>query len=284
MDVCIQQSNINIQTDTFAILPEATESLNRLVDSFDAISLAEMDSVRLMNRVDTKFLIEDSQLPELMEKALKQYRIVEVDGNRTIPYSTIYFDTVDTEMYLMHHNGKLNRIKVRMRSYIDSGISFLEIKTKTNKGRTSKKRIVITNDQFSSMQLDEKEQLFIKNFSDQSLKPQLQNSFQRITLVDKNLTERITLDTHLAFKNLSDGACKSVEKLVIIEMKQEGACGSFFRDYLNELRINPESISKYCLGMVMVNPVLKSNRFKSKLRIINKITEKNHGTIKFPGF
>jgi len=282
MDVCIQQNSINIQIDTATLIPGAIDPLTQTINSFDSISLAEMDSVKLMNRVDTKYLIGDSQLPELMKKALKHYRVVEIDGKRILPYSTIYFDTDNTEMYMMHHNRKLNRYKIRMRSYIDSGISFLEIKSKNNKGRTSKKRIGIPSTQFESMLLNEKEQLFVTTktpFLPLTLKPLLKNSFQRITLVDNDLTERITLDTSLTYLNLTDGICKSVPGLVIIEMKQDGACRSAFKTFMNDLSITPGSISKYCLGMVMVNPGLKSNRFKNKLRIINKISEKNYDTI-----
>jgi len=280
MDAYIQQNNINILTNSFAFLVAEKNKVSKLIDSFEPISLAEMDSVQLMNRVDTKFLIENSQLPELLTKALGYYSVLEINGKRILPYSTIYFDTDDADMYMMHHNGRLNRLKIRRRSYVESGISFLEIKIKSNKGRTTKDRIGITKSQFESHVLEPDEQLFLKEVSFQTscLKPQLKNSFQRITLVDKTLTERVTLDIDLSFQNISDGNSKSVEGLVIVEMKQEGACCSSFRKCLNELRIKPGSMSKYCLGMVLVNPDLKNNRFKNKLRKINKLTENNHGT------
>jgi hypothetical protein len=234
-----------------------------------------------MNRVDTKFLVAAHQLNILLDRALEHYRIVEIDGSRVIPYSTIYFDTEDTKMYMMHHNRKLNRYKIRMRSYIESEISFLEIKTKNNKGRTSKKRIGIENEQFKLMLLTENEQEFILKktpYHPTLLKPQLQNLFRRITLVDNNLTERVTLDTCLTYKSLINGVANEVNGLIIIEMKQEGANRSRFNAYLNELSILPKSMSKYCLGMVLVNPEIKSNRFKNKLRVINKITATNHAT------
>jgi len=281
MDVYIPQNNINILIETLVLKPDIKDPLAQLIDTFEPISLVEMDSVKLMNRVDTKFIIGNSQLPELLKMALKHYRVVEIDGKRIIPYSSIYFDTDDTEMYMMHHNGKLNRYKIRMRSYIDSGISFLEIKRKNNKGRTSKKRIGITPEQFQSMTFEEKEQLFVAAktpYQALTLKPQIESSFKRITLVDKNLTERVTLDTALEYKKMSDGLVKKVEGIVIIELKQDGAYRSNFKDYLHALSINCGSLSKYCLGMVLVNPSLKNNRFKNKIRKITKITNNNHGT------
>ena len=278
LDVCIPQYNVNSLIDTFTIMSPVKDPFMQLISSFKSISLTEMDAVRLMNRVDTKYIINNSQLSELLEKALKHYRIVEIDGKRVIPYSTIYFDTESTEMYMMHHNGKLNRSKVRMRSYIDSGISFLEIKSKSNKGRTTKNRIGIANEQFDKMTLNEKEQAFLKEMDVQPIQliPQIQNNFHRITLVDNQLTERVTLDTMLSFKNVSTGVSKKVEDLVIIEMKQDGALSSHFKDYLQSIRIHSGSMSKYCMGMMLVNPDLKSNGYKNKLRKITKITNTSH--------
>ncbi|MEI7501680.1 MAG: polyphosphate polymerase domain-containing protein [Paludibacter sp.] len=280
MDDYIQQNNINTLIESVAYLPQEIDVLNELINTFEPISLEEMDAVHLMNRVDTKFLIGYSDLPELLKKTLIHYRVLEINDKRILPYSTIYFDTESAEMYMMHHNRKLSRFKIRRRSYIESGISFIEIKSKSNKGRTTKHRIPITKEQFESRFLEDQEHVFLNNITCQStsLIPKLQNTFRRITLVDKSLTERVTLDIDLSYQNLSDGICKSVEGLVIIEMKQEGARCSLFRESLNELRVSPGSMSKYCLGMVLVNPNIKSNRFKNKLRTINKITNNNYGT------
>jgi len=278
MEVCIQQKKEITPLDAHNPNVQGIDSFTQLIASFNSISLAEMDAVTLMNRVDTKYIINNSQLSDLLVMALKHYRIVEIDGKRIIPYSTIYFDTDTTEMYLMHHNGKLNRSKVRMRSYIDSEISFLEIKSKNNKGRTTKNRIGITNEQFAMMTMKEKDKVFLKEMDVHPglLIPQIQNNFRRITLVDNRMTERITLDTRLSFKNVSTGLSKKVEDLVIIEMKQDGASASHFGEYLRAIRINSGSMSKYCMGMMLVNPDLKSNGFKNKLRKISKITNTHH--------
>jgi hypothetical protein len=165
-----------------------------------------------------------------------------------------------------------------MRSYVNSGISFLEIKEKNNKGVCSKRRMKIDNNLFESMSFEKKEQVFVSSktpYQSSLLESQLQNSFLRITLVDKNKTERITIDFSLQYKKISNGLCKCVDGLVIVEMKQDGACRSHFRTYLNELNTLPCSMSKYCLGMVLLNPEIKNNRFKNKIRKINKLTNNN---------
>ena len=47
-------------------------------------------------------------------------------------------------LYHDHHNGKLNRYKVRRRRYIDTDTEFLEVKLKNNKKRTIKSRIKLS--------------------------------------------------------------------------------------------------------------------------------------------
>lgn len=269
-----QEKNKKMSVET----TELPDFLQELFLRFDPITLEEMDKVKLMNRVDTKFLICADVLPTLLQKAVDHYRIVEIDGLRASPYSSIYFDTEDAQMYTMHHNGKLNRYKVRMRTYVSSGDSYLEVKKKNNKGRTSKKRIRITNEQFQDVALDEAAQTFIQEKSPYNysvLRPSLQNFFYRITLVDKNETERVTMDVGLRFRKVGIEKYTMVDNLVIVEMKQDGAARSYFRQYLNELSILPKGMSKYCLGMILTDEDIKTNRFKKKIRYINKLTKNN---------
>ena len=281
MDDYILQKCTSTPTEFKRLNEELKSSFYSTIQQFQPISLAEMDTVKLMNRVDTKFLLNINQLHVLLDKAIEHYRIVEINGERIPHYSSIYFDTEQAEMYRMHHNGKLNRYKIRMRSYVDSGISFLEVKNKNNKGRTSKKRIKIPQDNFQNIQFNEAEHNFLElrtPYTPTVLQPKIQNFFERITLVDKNKTERVTIDLGLFYRNPQTDYVKTVDDLVIVEMKQDGASRSYFRQYLNELKILPGSMSKYCLGMVLLDSDLKNNRFKKKIRKINKITEKNHAT------
>ena len=278
------QNSTNMQNNVEPLLDtgDVRQTVSRLLSRFSTISLEEMDAVKLMNRIDTKYLIDSLQLFRLLQMASDQYFVVKIDNERISPYSTIYFDTADNEMYMMHHNRKLNRFKVRMRSYLNSGNTFLEIKRKNNKGRTTKMRIPIDPNCFQTKCLGDLEQKFVFEktpYYTVLSKAQIQNTFYRITLVDKDLSERVTLDIDLKFKNLCSDASKGVDGLVIVEMKQDGACKSHFANYLKEMKVTSGSMSKYCLGMTLVNPDLKSNRFRIKLRKINKITDRYYAAI-----
>lgn len=110
-------------------------------DYFAKIQLQEMDKVKLMNRRDIKYWFHTEHLSALIQTVKDNYFILNINGKAELPYSTTYYDTSTNNMFAAHHKGKLNRFKVRRRSYVSSGISFLEVKFKNNKGRTIKKRI-----------------------------------------------------------------------------------------------------------------------------------------------
>lgn len=243
------------------------------------VSLDEMQNIRLMDRVDSKFVTSQSKLPELLQKAAQfSYRVQEIDGVRMAAYSTQYLDTPELSMYEMHQNGRLNRQKIRIRSYQNSNISFLEVKNKSNKGRTTKLRVLTDSSHVDSVDELDEGMTFLADqtqFKIEDLLPSLANSFHRITLVNDELTERITIDVDISFQNYSTGIKKQVDDLMIIELKQDGSKHSDFKDILTDLRIKSIKLSKYCIGTVLTNPNCKYNRYKKKSRLINKLINLN---------
>lgn len=233
------------------------------------ISLAEMDSVSLMNRVDTKYVFSEAELVTLLEHIRHSYRVLTFENSRFTQYSNLYFDSPDFDCYIQHHNGKLNRRKYRMREYRSSGVCFLEIKHKSNKGRTIKSRMQIPSIEES---FSEESLAFLRNQTgvDLDLQPKLWTNFSRITLVDNNASERITIDCGLEFR--AGQQRSTLPGVVIAEVKQERASrNSEIRRQLHQQKVRPLRVSKYCLGTMLLNPQLKSNRFKPKLRAIRKI-------------
>lgn len=248
-----------------------------LAKDFPPITLEEMEKVRLMNRIDTKYTVHPECLYLLLEQMQGNYLIQEIQGKRICRYKTVYLDTQRLDMYLVHQNGHKNREKIRMRTYMESDLTFLEIKDKNNKGRTHKTRMRI-----SSCRLSQNEGTgdFLRRnarYRIEELIPQLENQFERITLVNKDMTERLTIDTNIAFHNLRTNICQQVPELAIIELKQDGNRPSPAKNLLSAFHIHPASISKYCLGSILTNPEIKYNRFKIKLIKINKLTHSNYG-------
>lgn len=245
------------------------EELVHIINKLQPISLGEMDGVSLMKRTDTKFVIHQRDLIAVLENIKEDYKVLEINSNRVLTYSSLYFDTPLKKFYHDHHNRKVNRTKVRMRKYVESDICFLEIKQKDGKGKTTKTRVLI--DDFET-NLSNESIAFIYNITQQQfdLEPIIWNKFNRITLVNKNAKERLTIDLNLSFK-INDTS-KAYNNLVIIEVKQERFSRS--SPIVQQLKLkqnNPYKISKYCIGMISVYHDLKYNRFKEKIIKLNKL-------------
>ena len=245
---------------------------NSLIESFRPISLEEMGKVRLMNRIDTKFVTSIENVGKLLEIASADYRMQQIGGRSNMPYYTKYFDTSDTLMFSEHQRGKKSRQKIRLRLYEDCGmLPFIEVKSKNNKGRSRKKRVMMEDGTELAPYFT-----FLENNSDynpQLLVPHIENHFYRITLVDNAMTERVTIDSCLEFHNLTTGKRISLPEIGIIEWKRDGRnSDSRLGSILRDLHIHPAGFSKYCIGMAATNPGLKQNRLKSKLRMIDKIS------------
>lgn len=244
--------------------------MHSIISTFDPISLAEMKSVRLMNRVDTKFVTTMPRLLQLLALARGEYFAQDVDGVRNSAYTTLYYDTPGLDMYIMHHNGCLGRQKVRVREYLDSHLMFLEVKNKNNHRRTRKKRIAI-----EEFNIDGKAKRdFLQGlcwWDVDTLEPALRNWFTRITLVNKAMTERVTIDTGLRFHSFRSGIDTSLDQAVIIELKRDGNQPSPLLAMLRELHIHPHGFSKYCMGTALSNPGVKQNRLKPKLHYVDRL-------------
>ena len=258
--------------------------MTQILNEYEPITLDEMKDIRLMNRIDTKFVTTVPVLKRLLNIARDDYFVQETGGLRISPYYTMYFDTDDCAMYNRHEVGHLSRQKIRIRSYVDAGLNFLEVKTKNNHGRTKKKRIAMeqfdpTNPQYDIRFERQNEEYaayddFIRTwlmYEPTSLICQLENRFDRITLVNKGKTERLTIDTNLRFHNITTDGRRSMDDIVIIELKRDGNLPSPILGRLLDLRIHPHGFSKYCIGSALTNESLRRNRIKPRLRSIEKI-------------
>lgn len=249
--------------------------LQQLLEDYRAVSLEQMGKVKLLNRVDTKFVTTTDGLIALLRMAAGSYFIQEIEGKKLMPYTTLYFDTDDREMFSRHQRGCKTRQKIRVRRYESSGVGFLEVKRKNNKGRTDKKRIQIPE---YTPDLDNyREFLTAKSwYGNRHLEPMLSNAFRRITLVNNAMTERLTIDLELRFHNEVTGRDMDMGPLVVVEVKRDGLTHSPVLDMLKTLRIKESGFSKYCIGMALTDPDIKQNRFKERLRYVKKLISKSN--------
>jgi hypothetical protein len=245
--------------------------IEHIIHQMDSISLAEMNKVKLMNRIDTKYLTDIDTFTKLLDLIRQKYYVQDHMGSRFAKYRTLYFDTPNFQFYIQHHNGRSTRNKVRIRQYCDSGQFFCEIKKKSNKDRTIKKRIEVgSNDFFDLTQNSAIQQLINKELQIDytQLSPNLENRFHRITFVNFEKTERLTVDIDVSFLNHHTRKEARLQNLVIIELKQEGHSNSDFKQMIYDLPVYQKSFSKYCIGTVITNSGIKANRFKSNIRFL----------------
>lgn len=240
----------------------------------EPVSLEEMDSIKLMNRLDTKFVTSEKALVRILEDAaVARYRVCTIFGEQLSPYHSLYYDTPGLTMYLDHHNDRKVRQKVRTRSYLLSGDSYLEIKRKGNNGRTSKKRMRIAPEYYGHFGDLPSAAAFLaekSRFTASELKPACTTEFNRITLVNPQKTERLTIDTRMHFRNHPTGNESTLGDAVIIEIKQDGRAASKMKEILRYNHVFPYRISKYTIGTVLTDFSAKDNRFKEKIRYIEK--------------
>ena len=227
-----------------------------------------MECVGLMDRTDVKFILAFEQLKPFTASLKNFYDALTIDNNRVFSYRTDYYDTPGLDMYSDHHKGKMNRFKVREREYIESNQKFLEVKFKTSKGRIRKNRINGSySDQESFME-------FVGEhtpYDPGNLSLTLVNHYNRFTLVDPNLTERVTVDFNLSF--IGNNKQAKLDELAIIEVKQIITNRrSMVFQVMRNLSVKPASISKYCLGVSLVNQDVKFNNFKKTIIMIKKIS------------
>ena len=244
-------------------MESTVNEIETLARTLPAISLEEMSGIRLMNRTDQKYVTNVATLKELLVLAQGSYFSQEIAGKRVSPYATTYWDdTVKRSMFRQHETGRKPRQKVRVRTYLNSNTTFLEIKKKDNHGKTAKSRIevpslqAVINEHAGADFVMQKTGMLLND-----LAPAVGNRFNRITLVNYDKTERLTIDFGIHFYNY-------------LTEQRAGRCPSPILPLLRQLRIKPAGFSKYCVGASVTDPGLRINRFKKRLVKINKVAEK----------
>ncbi len=242
------------------------------LNDYAPISLSKMANVALQNRTDTKYVLSVDTLQQIMPQLADDYSTLVVNGQRLSDYRTLYFDTPQFALYHRHHAGALDRYKVRSREYVESELAFLEVKHKTNKGRTIKERVRTPE---LTTAIYGEAAVFLQDtypYDAVQLQPKLWVEYSRITLVSQRRQERVTIDINLSFN--WNRQTVDLPHLAIVEVKQEGfSRQSDIQQQLHMHRIHSTGFSKYCIGISLIYPELKHNNFKSKLRLVEKLAQ-----------
>lgn len=244
-----------------------------LVDSFKTISLGDLDKMKLLGRFDSKFVFHRSKLESLINQMNADYHVLKIKNQTVFHYESTYLDTDDFKLYLMHHNGKPERIKVRWRKYTDIQKIFFEVKRKTSRKKTEKIR---TEESAVLPELNQAQSELIASlgYQDYCLKPKITISYDRITIVSKSENIKVTLDMNIRFGNRVE--TKEIPLLVVAEVKSRRITPNcFFIKTIKKMGIRQRSFSKYATGTAILE-LVKHNAFKPELLLITKINNERN--------
>ena len=107
------------------------------------ISLRELSArAELLKRTDRKYLVPDRTVVEMVGFLCDIGACaLTIDGLQTFGYLSDYYDTLDFALYRAAATKRRRRFKLRSRVYLDSGLHFMELKTRSGRGQNVKDRL-----------------------------------------------------------------------------------------------------------------------------------------------
>ena len=248
-------------------------TIDAQLEGMEPISLDELNAqARLMTRVDRKYFVPRQLFIQLLRATENDFQVLEIAGKHRFEYRTVYFDTPDFRFFRDHVQGRRQRFKVRTRTYVDTGSSHLEVKSKGYRGQTVKQRIAHPIDRpfeltgsgqnFVASILDAEAGLSVQpQVAADDLTPVLETVYDRITLTHDE--QRLTCDLDIATRSGDYSHVGPTD--VLVETKSRGGV-SIWDELLGQAGIREHKVSKYCVGAALLNPDLPSNPWNRTIR------------------
>lgn len=255
----------------------AGTNLLTILEEYQPITLDEMETVALQNRVDFKYVMPYNTMQNTLINSVNDYRVLMVNGKPLNHYRTLYFDTPGFAFFNMHVNGQAERYKVRSREYLDTHLNYLEVKHKTRKDRTVKKRMPT---QKPLLHMNGEAGKWLNRIipgENGILEPKIWNTFTRITLVNLERCERVTIDLDIAFYDTNHISLLPGVAVAEVKLNRQDHT-SPFKKIMREQHIPTHGFSKYCMGTSLLYDSVKRNALKESILFVKKISlGANHG-------
>lgn len=224
----------------------------------------------LQLRMDRKYVLPARLVPELVDAMAGTYAALEIDGLRRFRYSSTYFDTPGLLTYRQHLQDRRRRFKIRTRTYLDSGECMFEVKMNGAREATDKRRMPY--DAARRMELTASAEDFLwetllsayRMNPPGPLVPSATTGYDRVTLVQRRGTGRVTLDAGLVCTR-PGARVESRGDWVLVESKSATPDTPVDR-LLRRMRVRPMKISKYCLAVAVLYPGTTANPWHRALR------------------
>jgi hypothetical protein len=246
---------------------------------FSGINLAQLNQrAELLTRMDNKYVLTLAELTRALPLFTEHFDVLDIDGLRSFGYDSCYFDDISLANYHDHQRGKRQRLKIRVRHYLESDQCFLEVKLKDKRDITVKQRWAHAPTQIEQLdtaalaRISQAHLAHYRRAYELPLFVQLRNRYQRITLASKRGAERMTIDHNLSFS--VDGHSVVLPDVFVLEAKSHNANGLADR-MLRSLHQHPATAcSKYCVGLAITGRVQRYNRFLPALRRLGLYPER----------
>lgn len=226
-----------------------------------------MEVAGLTTRQERKYLVGVELLPELLDRLPGDQAVLSIGGRRLFDYESVYYDTEAFALYRSHAQGRRKRYKARLRTYRDTGERVFEVKLKGPRGETVKQRLPYESE--LSAGLSEEGRAFLQAVVDEAyrlqvpeLDPRLTTSYRRSTLVDLERRARTTIDVDLSWSD--DHTRCAAEGLALVESKTASGSGPMDA-IMATMGVRPVRVSKYCIGVALLNRDLSANRWNRLL-------------------
>ena len=226
---------------------------NIIPTEWKSISLEAMnEKAAMQTRVDRKYIVDAETAAKVLSTLDADASVMEIDGQRDFAYDSVYFDTPQMQSYHSAAYSRDDTFKIRTRSYLDSELTFLEVKTDGEQDMTVKKRIPYTFENRDTLTAEGHEYITAA-LGDIRAGP-----------VHK-LEAVLTTVNYRNFHGNLVGTTYGLPNAVIIETKS-GVEPSVADQHLWDAGITPAKISKFATGMAALNPQLASNKWEETLK------------------
>jgi hypothetical protein len=241
----------------------------------DPIGLDELNErAELQTRVDRKYLLPTGELAALLTEAGPDARVLKIGDARSFAYQSVYFDTPELITYQLTAHRRRRRFKIRTRTYLDSGMCWLEVKTCGRRESTVKHRLPYDPAHRATLTPGRRyvdavlTEIRMPCRPDTMFTPTLVTEYRRSTLLLPAADSRVTIDTDLSWFALG---CYNPHRrqlvlphLAVIETKT-GSTPSHIDRILWARGYRPARISKYATGLAALRPDLPANRWHRTL-------------------
>ncbi|WP_265523013.1 polyphosphate polymerase domain-containing protein [Oerskovia flava] len=243
--------------------------------ALDPIGLEELvGTASFQTRVDRKYVLDGAAARRVLAELGPGTRVLEIDGRRDFAYESVYFDTPDLTSYHLAAHRRRRRFKVRTRTYLDSGTTWLEVKTRGPRGATVKERV--------PHPVGERTRLGAgRAFVDQvltgagvdgvthlDLDAGLVTRYSRTTLALPGACARATVDTGLTWslRTADRPGVSAVSRDTVIVETKTGSTASALDRLLWTHGHRPVRISKYGTGLAVLCPDLPGTPWRRVIR------------------